>query len=37
MIDYISAYKSRLAFMGLNLEFDEPGMNAELRLLMAEL
>ena len=37
MIDYISAYKSQMAFLGLALEADKPKMNAELRVMMAEL
>ena len=32
MIDYISAYKSQMAFMGLDYEADKPIMNAELRV-----
>ena len=28
MIDYISAYKSQMAFIGLDFEADEPRMNA---------
>ena len=37
MIDYISAYKSHMAFMGLVFEADEPRMKGELRIMMAEL
>ena len=37
MIDFISAYKSQMAFMGLDLESDKPRMKAELRLMMSEL
>ena len=35
--DYISAYKSQMAFMGLDFEDDKPRMNAELTVMMAEL
>ena len=31
MIDYISAYKSQIAFMGLDFEADKPRMKAEFR------
>ena len=37
MIDYISAYRSQLAFMWLDFESDKPRVNAELRVMMAEL
>ena len=37
MINYISAYKSKLCFMGLGFEADKSGMNAALRVMMAEL
>ena len=37
MIDYVSAYKSQMAFMGLDLEVDKPRMNAKLRVMMAEM
>ena len=38
MIDYISAYKSQMTFLGLDFEADKPRMNAEeLRVMMAEL
>ena len=37
MINYISAYKSQMAFMGLDFEADKPGMNAELRVMIADL
>ena len=37
MIDYISAYKSQMTFMGLDFESDKPRMKAELRVMMAEL
>ena len=37
MTDYISAYRSQMAFMGLDFEGDKPRMNAELRTMMAEL
>ena len=37
MIGYISAYKSQIAFMGLNFEYDKPRIKAELRVMMAEL
>ena len=30
MIDYISAYKSQMAFMGLDFKSDKPRMKAEL-------
>ena len=33
MIDYISAYKSQMAFMELHFEAGEPGMKAELRVI----
>ena len=35
MIDYASVYKSQMAFTGLDL--DKPRMNAELRVMMAEM
>ena len=35
--DYISAYKSQMAFMGLDFKSDKPRMKAELRVMMAEL
>ena len=35
MKDYISAYQSQMAFMGLDFESDKPKM--ELRIMMAEL
>ena len=31
MIDYISAYKSQIAFIGLDFEADKPRMKAEFR------
>ena len=34
---YISAYKSQMAFVGLDFESDTPRMKAELRVMMAEL
>ena len=37
MIDYILAYKSQMAFMGLDFESDKPRIKAELRVMMAEL
>ena len=37
MIDYISAYKSQIAFTGLDIEVDKPRMKAELRVMMVEL
>ena len=37
MIDYISAYKSQMAFMELDFESDKPRKKAELRVMMAEL
>ena len=37
MINYISAYKSQMAVMGLDFESDNPRMKAELRVMMAEL
>ena len=37
MIDYISAHKPQLAFMGLDFEANKPRMKAELRVMMAKL
>ena len=37
MIDYISAYKSHMACMGVEFEADKPRMKGELRIMMAEL
>ena len=37
MTDYISVYKSQMAFMGLDFAADKPKMKAELRVVMAEL
>ena len=37
MIDYISAYKSQMTFMGLDFEADKPGMKPELRVTMADM
>ena len=37
MIYYISAYKSQMAFMGLDFGDDKQRMNAELKIMMAEL
>ena len=37
MIDYISAYKLQMVFMGLDFETDKPKMKVELRVMMAEL
>ena len=37
VIDYISAYKSQVSFMGLDFGSDNPRMKAELRVMMAEL
>ena len=37
MIEYISANKSQMAFMGLDFESDKPRMKAELRVMMFEL
>ena len=34
MIDYISAYKSQMAFVGLGFQADKPRMNAELRVMI---
>ena len=34
MIDYISAYRSRISFMGLDLEADKSKMNPKLRVLI---
>ena len=31
MIDYISVYKSQIAFIGLDFEADKPRMKAEFR------
>ena len=36
MIDYISAYKLQMAFLGLDFEFDKPRMKAELRIMLAK-
>ena len=36
MIDYISAYKSQIAFKGLDFVADRPRINAELRVMMAD-
>ena len=36
-IDCISAYKSKMTFMGLDFEADKPRMYSELRVMMAEL
>ena len=35
--DYISTSKSEVAFMGLDLEADKLRINAELRVMIAEL
>ena len=37
MINYISIYKSQIAFMELDFEADKPKINAELRVMMTEL
>ena len=37
MIDYISAYKSQMTFMGLDFESDKSRRKAELRVMIAEL
>ena len=37
MIDYISSYRSQIAFMGLDFEADNPRMKADLRVMIAEL
>ena len=37
MIDCISSYKSQMAFMRLDFEANQPGMNAKLSAIMAEL
>ena len=37
MINHISAYKSQMVFMGLDIEVDKPNVNAELRVMMSEL
>ena len=37
MIDYISAYKSQMVFMGWDIEADKPKVNAELRVMISEL
>ena len=37
VVDYISAYKSQMAFMGLDFKADRPRMKAELNVMMAEL
>ena len=37
MIDYISAYRSQIAFLGLDFEANKPRMNADLRVMMAKL
>ena len=37
MIDYISAYKSQMTFMGLDFEADKPGMKPESRVKMADM
>ena len=37
MIDYILAYRLQIAFMRLDFDADNPRLNSELRLIMAEL
>ena len=37
MINYISAYKSQMTFMGLNFESDKLKIKSELRVMMAAL
>ena len=37
MIDYISACRSQIAFLGLDFEANKPRMNADLRVMMAKL
>ena len=37
MIYYMSAYKSQMAFMVLDLEVDKPRMNAELKVMMTKM
>ena len=36
-IEYISVYKSQMAYMGLDFESDKPRMKAELRVMAGEL
>ena len=36
-INYISAYKSQMTFMGLNFEADKLKIKSELRVMMAAL
>ena len=33
---YLSTYKSQVAFMGLDFEYDKPKMNAVLRVMIVE-
>ena len=37
MIDYMSAYKSQMAFIVLDLEVDKPRMTVELKVMMTEM
>ena len=37
MINYISAYKSQMTFMGLNFQADKLKIKSELRVMMAAL
>ena len=37
LIDCISAYKSKMTFMGLDFEADKPRMYSEVRVMMVEL
>ena len=37
MVDYISANKLQMNFLGLNFQAGKPKMNTELRVMMAEL
>ena len=36
-MDYISAYRSQMTFISLDLEADKPKVSAESRVIMAEL
>ena len=36
MIDYTFTFKSQMAFVGLDFGADKPRMQAELRIMMAE-
>ena len=37
MIDYISAYRSLMAFIWLDFKSDKPIVNAEFRVMIAEM